>query len=249
MVEWFADESFWETFYDAMFTEERFASASEQLEEILALSGFDGRDVLDLCCGPGRLAIGLAERGFNVTGVDLSAFLLTRAKERSGADRVEWVHEDMRTFVRPEAFDLVVNVFTSFGYFDDKADDVRVLRNIHKSLRDGGVLVMELLGKEYLAKVFQPTVSTTTEDGRVWIQRHEIFDDWSRIRNHWILVDGERARSFTFHHTVYSAQELKDRLAEVGFTDTRVYGGLDGSEYGPDAKRLVVVATKESRPS
>jgi SAM-dependent methyltransferase len=248
MTEWFAEESFWETFYDIMFPEARFDASGEQVEQIQALTNFEGRDVLDLCCGPGRLSVLLAKRGFSVTGVDLSPFLLGKARQRADADGavVEWVEEDMRNFVRPGAFDLVINAFTSFGYFDDKTEDVRVLRNVFESLRDEGVLVIEILGKEYLAKVFQPTVSMTTEDGSVWIQRHEIFDDWSRIRNEWILVQGERARSFEFHHTVYSAQELKDRLREAGFAETRAYGGLDGSEYGPDANRLVLVATKKA---
>jgi SAM-dependent methyltransferase len=248
MTEWFAEESFWETFYEIMFPEARFDASGEQVEQIQALTNFEGRDVLDLCCGPGRLSVLLAKRGFSVTGVDLSPFLLGKARQRADAAGavVEWVEEDMRNFVRPGAFDLVINAFTSFGYFDDKTEDVRVLRNIFESLRDEGVLVIEILGKEYLAKVFQPTVSMTTEDGSVWIQRHEIFDDWSRIRNEWILVQGERARSFEFHHTVYSAQELKDRLREAGLAETRAYGGLDGSEYGPDAKRLVLIATKKA---
>ncbi len=149
----------------------------------------------------------------------------------------------MREFVRPDAFDLVINVFTSFGYFDDKGEDVHVLRNVHRSLRPGGTLVMDVLGKEYLAKVFQPTVSMDTPDG-VWIQRHEIFDEWTRIRNEWILVQGDSARTFKFHHTVYSAQELKDRVIEAGFASVRAFGGLDGSDYGPVARRLVIVATK-----
>jgi SAM-dependent methyltransferase len=242
MTDWFADESFWETFYPAMFPDERFEATAAQVDQMLALTKFEGRDVLDLCCGPGRHASELAARGFNVTGVDKSAFLLGKARARS-AD-VEWVHEDMRTFVRPDSFDLVINMFTSFGYFDDKEDDVRVLRNICASLHGSGVLIMEMTGKEYLAKVFQPTVSTRTPDGGLFVQRHEIFDDWTRIRNEWILLRGEQATSYRFHHTVYSAQELKDRLCGAGFRDVVVYGDLEGNEYGIDARRLVAVASK-----
>ncbi|MGH7558948.1 MAG: class I SAM-dependent methyltransferase [Gemmatimonadota bacterium] len=110
MAKWFEDESFWETLYPIMFSEERFQSAEDQVENILNLTGFGGRDVLDLCCGPGRHSVLLAKKGFNVTGVDRSAFLLRKA--RAHADRenvqVEWVEQDMRNFVRPDAFDLVL---------------------------------------------------------------------------------------------------------------------------------------------
>ena len=240
MTEWFADDSFWESFYPVMFPAERLDSARVQVEQLLALSKFDGKDVLDLCCGPGRHSAELAAMGFNVTGVDKSDFLLSKARERS-AD-VEWVHEDMRNFVRPDSYDLVINMFTSFGYFDDKDDDIRVLRNIHESLREGGVFVIDVIGKECLAKIFQPTVSYTTPDGSTLVQRHEIFDDWTRIRNEWILIQGERAKPFAFHHTVYSAQELKDRLWTAGFGSVDIYGDLEGNEYGTDARRLVATA-------
>jgi SAM-dependent methyltransferase len=240
MPQWFEDDSFWETFYPTMFPPERIDSAWVQVEQVLALTKFDGKDVLDLCCGPGRHSAELAARGYNVTGVDRSEFLLSKARERSS--EVEWVHEDMRTFVRPDSFDLVINMFTSFGYFDDKDDDGRVLRNVCTSLRDGGAVLMEMIGKEYLAKVFAPTVAYTTADGHTFVQRHEIFDDWTRIRNEWILVRGDEARTFTFHHTVYSAQELKDRLGAAGFGNVAVYGDLEGNEYGVDARRLVAVA-------
>jgi len=240
--EWFADESFWETWYPVLFPSERFDATPDQVDRILKLTGVQSGDVLDLCCGPGRHSAELASRGFNVTGVDKSAFLLSKAMQRSAG--VEWVHEDMREFVRPDSFDLAINMFTSFGYFDDKNEDIRVLRNIHESLRDGGVLIMEMMGKEYLAKVFQPTVSVKTPDGSVFVQRHEVFDDWSRIRNEWILVSDGRAKTFNFHHTVYSAQELKDRLCSAGFDTVTIYGDMDGNDYGLNALRLIAVASK-----
>ncbi len=150
----------------------------------------------------------------------------------------------MRHFVRPEAFDLVINIFTSFGYFDDKRDDTTVLQNIHRNLRAGGALVVDIMGKEWLARGFLPTTSEELADGRLLVQRHEIFDDWTRIRNQWILIEGDKATTFRFHHTVYSGQEIRDSLLDVGFSDVQLFGGLDGSEYGLNAPRLVAVARK-----
>ena len=246
MSEWFEDESFWNGLYPFMFSERKFDIAEDEARGILDLASLGEGDVLDLACGPGRHSVVLAKEGFRVTGVDLSPFLLQKANSLAQAESVdvEWVRDDMRHFVRPEAFDLVVNIFTSFGYFDDKRDDMTVLQNIHKSLRDGGALVMEIMGKEWLAKGFLPTTSEELADGRLLVQRHEIFDDWTRVKNQWILIEGDRATTFRFHHTVYSGQEIRDSLLAVGFADVQLFGGLDGSEYGLNARRLVAVARK-----
>jgi SAM-dependent methyltransferase len=247
--EWFDDESFWRDLYLFMFPPERLAAGTEEVDRILALARPPGRSALDLCCGPGRIAVPLARRGFSVTGVDRTRFLLdkARARARRVKSRPEWVRADMRDFVRPEAFDLALNLFTSFGYFDDREADLTVLRNVLTSLRPRGVFVIDGVGKELLARIFQPTTSQTLADGSRLVERHEIFDDWTRIRNEWILVRKGRARTFRFHHTVYSGQELKDRLLGVGFDSVRLFGSLAGEPYGLDAGRLVAVARKAAR--
>ena len=137
-----------------------------------------------------------------------------------------------------------MSLFTSFGYFEDKQDDVAVLRNIHASLISGGRCLLDVAGKEWLAKHFQPTSSHELRDGTLMIERREIYDDWSRIRNQWILLKEGKAKEYRFHHTIYSAQELKDRLKDVGFGSVRICGDLDGNEYGPDARRLIAIAEK-----
>jgi SAM-dependent methyltransferase len=249
MTDWFEDEDFWRLLFPFVFPQERLDRAEDEVDSITALAGFEKGRVLDLCCGPGRHSIALAKRGARVTGVDLSAFLLERAASHALANSVdvEWVHQDMREFIRAGAFELVINVFTSFGYFDDKNDDIKVLENVFKSLETDGKFLIELASKEWLAKVFQPTTSEKLVDGSLLIQCHEIFDDWSRIRNEWIVVRDGRATPFVFHHTVYSAQEMKDRLRLVGFENVRAFGDLSGSAYGTEAERLVLLAEKSGR--
>ena len=135
--DWFADEDFWAAAYPFMFPEERFVKAAEQVDKILRLAGFEPRTVLDLCCGPGRHSAQFAKRGFRVTGVDRSPFLLQKARQCAAAENldIEWIEQDMRAFRRPEGFDLAVNLFTSFGYFDDDAENRAVLRNVLPSTR------------------------------------------------------------------------------------------------------------------
>ena len=244
--EWFDEDSFWRELYPFMFSKERITQADEQIAKILVLTKPPGRSVLDLCCGPGRCSVSLAKRGFSVTGVDRTKYLLDKAKAKARAAhvKIEWVQKDMRDFVRPDSFALVISMFTSFGYFDDKREDVIVLENMVNSLKPGGTCLIEVLGKEYLAKIFQPTISRILPDGTLMVERHEIFDDWTRVRNEWLLIRKGRVRSFQFHHTIYSGLELRDRMQRAGFVDVTLYGSLDGDEYGPNAQRLIAIGRK-----
>lgn len=246
MTEWFEDESFWIETYPFMFSEEKFKAAVEEVDKILQLIDLKGTAILDLCCGPGRYSVELAKRGLAVTGVDRSPFLLDKAKARAKAEGVgiEWIQQDMREFVRSEAYDFVLSMFTSFGYFDNKDDDLRVLYNILSSLKPGGIFLIDVMGKERLARIFQPTTSEKLPDGSLLVQRHEIFDDWTRVRNEWIVMKDGEVQSFKFHHTIYSGQELRDRLEGVGFREVKLFANLDGKEYGLDAQRLIAVGKK-----
>jgi SAM-dependent methyltransferase len=247
MSEWFEEEGFWIDTYPVLFSEERFKIAPEQIEKALSLAKVEGNSVLDLCCGPGRHSIELAKRGFAVTGVDRTPFLLDKAKASAAEHKfdIEFVLSDMRDFIRPDAFDLVLNMFTSFGYFDNKGEDLKVLRNIYESLRQGGVLLIDVFGKEAMARMIQPVTIMEVADTMI-VERHEIFDDWRRIRNEWVVIKGESAKRLRFHHTVYSGQELKSLFEQAGFDDVKLFGDLEGNSYGLNATRLIVVGRKSS---
>lgn len=245
-AEWFDHDAFWRETYPFMFNAARFAGTDAELEQVLVLAGPKGKLVLDLCCGPGRFSTALAARGFDVTGVDRTAFLLAKARQRARQEklRVEWVQSDMRDFRRANTYDFVLSMFTSFGYFDKAADDLRVLKNIFASLRAGGSLIMDLLGKEILARILLDTRVERLDDNHFMACECEVFDDWSRVRNVWTVIQDGKPHVFKFHHTVYSGVELRMLLEQAGFTKVRLYGSLDGTPYGSKAQRLVAVAVK-----
>lgn len=198
--------------------------------------------VLDMACGPGRHCLELARRGFRVTGVDRSPGHLETARGRAEEEGLEvgWVESDMRAFSDPGAFDLVLNLYTSFGFFEDPEEDRRVARNMVDSLAPGGRLVMDLMGKEVAARIFRPRDWRET-DGELWLFERNVTDDWGWIRNRWIRVrDGER-REWSVGHRIYAASELAAILAETGLEAVRAYGSLDGAPYDHEAERLVLV--------
>jgi SAM-dependent methyltransferase len=150
----------------------------------------------------------------------------------------------MRDFVRPDSFALVLSMFTSFGYFNDKREDMTVLENMFRSLQPGGVCLIEVMGKERLAKIFQSPISNRLADGSMLVDHHEIFDDWTRIRNEWRVIRSGRVKTFKFNLTIYSGLELRERMERAGFSNVALYGNLDGAEYGYNAERLIAVGRK-----
>jgi len=179
--EWFDNDSFWRETFTYLFPEHRFASAMETVDKALKLAKVQGKSVLDLCCGPGRCSIALCHRGFSVTGVDRTKFLLDNARRRAKDARavIEWIQKDMRDFVRPAAYNLALSLFTSFGYFDDRGEDAAVMTNVFKSLRPGGAFLVDVVGKETLAKIFQRSSAETLADGAMLVEQRQIIDDWT----------------------------------------------------------------------
>ncbi|MFE9686523.1 class I SAM-dependent methyltransferase [Streptomyces sp. NPDC006285] len=243
----FQDDDFWTEFHDFLFSEQRHAQAEELLDTSPLLAFPTGPRVLDLCCGPGVFTVPLARRGHDVTGVDLSPAMLDRARKRSAdtGDRVTYVQADARTYEAPGAFDVVLNMFTSFGYFEDPADNARVLRTMYTCLTPGGTLVLDLAGKELLArKVTPPKVVQRGED--LTVQTDTVLDDWARLRSDWVLVRGERVTRATLVWFVYSAVELRRMVEEAGLGRVEVFGGFDSRPYDENAERLVLRAVREA---
>ncbi|MBM3332827.1 methyltransferase domain-containing protein [candidate division WOR-3 bacterium] len=243
---WFEDDQFWKMYERAMFPQQRIDAAREQAGQLVARLGLKpGQAVLDLCCGPGRFSLELARRGYRVTGVDRTRSYLAEARRAARREKleVEFVQEDMRRFMRPRAFDAVINVFPSFGYFRRQSDDLRVCRNVHRSMQPGGRFLIETLGKEGLARRYQ--CRDWQEVGGELVL-HEVVpvDGWSALEQRRILVRKGRTYEFRLWMRLYSAAELRGLLERAGFRSVRMYGGYDGSPYDSEARRLVVVGRK-----
>ncbi len=249
MSAWFEDDTLWERLESFLFSQFRSREITvREAEQILTLlHPPPGAAVLDLCCGPGRHALELARQGFQVTGVDRTAHYLDTARAaaiREGLT-VEFVHEDMRHFYRPAAFDLALNLFSSFGYFEDGAEDLRVLRHLHASLKPGGQVLLEMVGKEPLARTFQArTWHRHAERDEYLLEERIVREGWGWIENHWIWIHGAEQQVFTFGLRLYSGAELTSLLCAAGFSAVHLYGSLAGTPYDQTAQRLVAVATK-----
>jgi len=243
---WHEDDRFWERTAPFQFSERRWAAAPAEVDRISTLLELKPRAlVLDLCCGPGRHSLELARRGFQVTGVDRTPRFLEEARRRAQMEEleIEFVQEDMREFRRPEAFDAAINLFTSFGYFADPKEDRKVLENIYASLKPGGRLLLDVMGKEVLARSFRPR-DWGEEEGIILLEERRLHDGWSRIETRWIIVQDGKREEFTISLRLYSGAELAALLNEVGFSAVELFGNLEGSPYDQEAKRLVALGLK-----
>ena len=244
---WYENEDFWRELRPMFFNPERWASTVDQVDKIVELLDLQpGARILDLCCGPGRHSLEFARRGYFVTGIDRTAEYLDEA--RASADKeglsIEFKQIDMRDFRDESAFDAALNIFTSFGYFDNPEDDRRVIENISASLRVHGKCVIDTIGKEVVARNFRQSDWHRDGDGTIIIEERSICEDWSRINNTWTIIRDGNQKEFEFTLRCYSAVELASLLTEGGFSNVNCYGGLSGNCYDHEASRLVVVGEK-----
>jgi SAM-dependent methyltransferase len=247
--EWFEDEGFWTAYAPIMFDEARWAEVPAVVDGIERLVGLrPGAAILDACCGPGRHSLELASRGYRVTGIDITEAYLEAARESaaSAADPAappnpRFLRADIRDFEADEPFDLAINLYTSFGYFADPADDLAALRRLRAALKPGGALVLETTGRETAARDF--TAGESFERGG-WRVRTEFstVGDWEGLRNRWILTRGDEIVDRAFVLRLYSGPELEAALLSAGFATARILGGVDGSPYDGSAASLVALA-------
>ncbi|MCG3131408.1 MAG: Ubiquinone biosynthesis O-methyltransferase [Phycisphaerae bacterium] len=250
MSAWHEDDAFWLDAQSFIFSEERRRQAPAEVADVIKLLSLPaGADVLDLGCGVGRHALEFARRGFRVTGVDRLSPWLDIARDSARQERlsVEWVHADMLEFQRPAAFDAAVSLLTSFGYFADPLDDLRVARNVLTSLKPGGAFVIDLMGREVLARIFRQRDWQQAPDGSILLEDRRVCDDFAWLEATWTILRADRRTEHRIGMRLYSAADLKNLLTSAGFASAAAYGALAGGPYDLNASRLVIVG-KKGRP-
>jgi SAM-dependent methyltransferase len=247
MSEWYEDDSFWLTFRDYMFSTVRIEQTRAEVDNLIPLLQIaPGAHLLDLCCGIGRHSLEFTRRGFGVTGVDRTAAYLKQARATASKEglQIEFFQSDMRQFLRSDSFDGAISVFTSFGFFENPAEDLRVARNVCSSLRAGARFVVDINGKEVLAAKFRERDWNRRPDGSIVIEERRVLDGWSKIESRWIHIGGSARKESTLVIRPYSGVELTSMLKEAGFREVATYGSLSGTPYDHRAERLVAVAMK-----
>jgi SAM-dependent methyltransferase len=210
---------------------------------------FRGRTpVLDVACGAGRHTAAFSAAGVEMLGLDLSEFLLVEAVEQRGlAGRV--VLGDMRHLpFRDGALGGAINMFTSFGYFDDEADDARAVAEIARVLRPGGRFLMDFINAEKVGRVSGET--TRRREGGVEIEEHRERDATGRrlCKNVRVLRPDGEIVSYREQVRLYTPTELEALVSVAGLRVVERFGDYGAGPYAAASDRLILLAEKGGRP-
>ena len=248
--EWFEDW-FNHPLYLKVYSHRDDAEANLCVEAILRLTGLD-RDpdnisVLDIACGAGRHAIAFSRKGYEVTANDLSAFLLGTARSEALGDGlgISFSNCDMRTLRLERKFDLVVQLFSSFGYFETEAEDRAVLRNVHAMLPTGGWYVLDLLNPSWLATHFVPR-NVREADGLQITEERTLSS--GKVVKHLDIRDAQGHHiSFTESVKLFTPETISEMLASEGFDVVRIAGDYQGTVFEEAASpRMLIFSRKRS---
>ncbi len=214
-----------------------------------ALDLDDGAIILDLCCGQGRHSVKLAAMGYTIIGLDSSRTLLELVERGApGHEEIKlWLVEgDMRDIpIREGTCDAVVNLFTSFGFFDD-IGNLRVLETVASVLKPGG---------KFLLDYWNPYIAAQLDGTRNWwwitdnlLALAEASYDFSagRLRDLRTVVDidGSSVENVVREVRFYTLPELQGMLEKAGMYILEVYGDIDEREYDSESRRLITISQK-----
>ncbi len=237
--EWF-DSPLYEKLYSNR-DEKDAASLADLIEEVIPVS--DYRKVLDLGCGRGRHSITLAQRGYQVTGIDLSNKAIEKAKRIAGQknlNNVKFFVRDMRDPL-PKQFDAIVNLFTTFGYFLEDEENRRVLRNTGKMLNQGGILFLDYLNPHYVEKNLVPSESGMYENLTYNVTRQ--IKDGMVFKTIQFSDDSlDKPVKYRERVKLYDLEWFRDVLTESGYDIIETYGNYEGSPFLVESPRMIIVA-------
>jgi len=197
-----------------------------------------GAHIADLPCGKGRHSIYLNSLGYKVTGGDLSENSILHAKqfENESLNFEVW---DMRDPI-DHTYDAIFNLFTSFGYFEDDRDDIKVLRNIKKGLNKNGLFVFDFLNATKLEATLVKEETKVVEEITFNIRR-EIKNGF--ILKHISFTEANIAHSYTERVKYLDLSKMTSYLNKVGFQLVAIFGDYNLTTFEKNTSdRLILVA-------
>ncbi len=198
--------------------------------------------ILDLGCGKGRHSISMHSRGFKVVGIDLSQQNIAYAKHFEN-EQLRFERHDMRNTYREAHFGLVMNLFTSFGYFDRMEENLQVLRASHANLLPKGRLMIDYLNAPRVAQELIPIEKKEIDGVNFRIERSM---EHSSIIKKIFVNDGSKELRFEEHVKALNKQDFKSLLTQSGFEIVDIFGDYALNQFNEDkSPRLILIARKK----
>lgn len=196
---------------------------------------------MDLCCGKGRHSIQMNQMGYQVTGVDLSEQSIKTARAHSAPGLQFHVH-DMREPFAPESFDFILNLFTSFGYFSDIADNQKALHAVAQNLKANGLFVLDFLNANKVIREMIPFEEKSIE-GITFEIRKELKEN--AIQKQIRFSDQGKTFEYTESVTAFRKNDLNQLFQNSGLIPLHHFGNYALEPFDEhNSDRLIIIAQK-----
>ncbi len=256
----------WRTLFNSLYLKtdgdvvENQEATRQEIDTIVKIAGLESNDrILDLCCGQGRHSLELARRGFrNVVGLDRSRYLTRCARKRAKSEALDITfHEGdarkLRRFDKP--FHCIMVLGNSFGYFEQEDEDETVLAKAFNALTRYGILVLDVADGEWMSRNFEARSWEWIDQNYFVCRERSLGRDERQLITREVITHAEKgvvADQF-YAERLYSADDLRRLLEEVGFQDIRFHDAIEtksarGQDLGMLAHRLLVTARTPARP-
>ena len=240
---WFGEE------YLLIYEHRNIEEAEHEAKAINEILGLKRNDlILDLCCGPGRHDISFARMGYRVIGMDLSMPMLKIASKTIPPDKKfpRYIRGDARSLpFKNEAFNIVLNLFTSFGYFDD-SENRELLKSISRILKSDGHFLIDYLNP---VKVISELVeeSTKEKEGIKIVEKRKIDIENQRVEKTIILNWNNHSQTFLESVRLYTLEEMLTMIKNAGLETKGVLGSVEREPYNDSSERMILFGSKSNR--
>ena len=202
--------------------------------------------LLDLGCGNGRHLRLFVEKGYQVTGLDLSRPLLLNAQSAIPPEARNLVRAEM---IAPpfasDAFDAVLNLFTTFGYYATDEENWRVAQHMARILKPGGVLFFDYINKKYLQRFFEDFTMRKLEDGTTVEERRWFTEGQKRIEKETRVLSGDVVEQSMFESVrIFDRKELIEQFGKLGLKCRGEWGDYNGAAWTEHSLRLILAFWK-----
>lgn len=246
-------QTWWREFFESPASLE-LSSFPDDAETDLEVAGLTrmlklqpGERVADVCCGFARHSARLALQGYQVTGLDASAMMLACARhvlDEAGAAVPLLQGDALRLPFSDASFDVVLNLFNSFGYFLDEESNRQVLDEFARVLRPEGRMLLDTRNRQFQILYAPYCQLVETHDGRSLVLRCQYDRAGKRLDSRWSDPDDPEDVVHEASIRLYGLDELRAMVAEAGFEEVAVYGSYQGESYEGWQRQLLYVARR-----